>query len=410
MQDMTTQMKEIMRGVKFEDKNLQDKMEQELLAKLEEGRPLVVKLGVDPTSHGMHLGHTVPFQKLRQFQNLGHNVVFLIGDFTARIGDPTGETKTRPAMAKEDIWAYATHYQEQAAKILDMQKVEVQYNSNWLRAIPLEEIISLTSTITLNRLLATRHFSERFARKDPIYIHEILYPVLQGYDSVVLDADIEVGGSDQLSNMLVGRDLQRSRNKPSQVVLLVPLLTGTDGVHIMSKRYENTIELTCPPNEMYGKVMSIPDDLIVEYFTLATAVPMDEIAAIETGMASGDPGFHPRDMKMKLAREIVSIYHGLEVANESEKEFVTVHRERSLPTAIPEISLSKELVAQGRVTIVELLTTTQLVRSNSQARRLISQGGVRVDGAIVTDFDSAVQLKDGTLIQIGRRKFVRIKV
>lgn len=409
MIEVMTQLNEMMRGVEFEDQQLQSKMEQELITKLNEDRPLIVKLGIDPTASGMHLGHTVPLRKLRQFQDLGHIVTFLIGDFTATIGDPAGRSNARPAMARKDVLGYATQYYEQAGKILDMGKAEVLYNSNWLRALGLEEVIRLTSKMTLSQVLNTRHFKERFDRKDPIYINELLYPMMQAYDSVELNADVEIGGTDQLPNMLLGRELQRLHNKPPQTVLVLPLLMGTDGVNMMSETHRNTIELTDSPYEMYGKIMHIPDELIIHYFVLATSVPIDEIEQIRTQLGFGSQSIHPLDAKKRLAREIVATFHSEDAASRSEEEFFNVHREGALPTDIVEFEIPKELSGQKKLPILELLVATGLVESKTKARGLVSQNGVKVDGVVVPSDTFEVELKDGLIIQVGRRKFVKVR-
>lgn len=382
-------------------------VEEELAKKVEKsiatGVPLRVKLGLDPTAPDIHLGHTVVLQKLRQFQDLGHNVFLVIGDFTARIGDPSGRAASRKQLSEEEVQANARTYEAQVFKILDPEKTTVVFNSSWLAGLSFQEVIELASKYTVARMLERDDFSRRFREGHPIGIHELLYPLMQGYDSVALNADVELGGTDQKFNLLMGRFLQREFGQEEQIAITMPILEGLDGVNKMSKSLGNYIGVDEPPGEMYGKTMSIPDSLIIRYYELVTRVPEEEIARLGEDLEAGR--VNPRDAKMALAREIVSMYHGQEAARVAEREFVRVFSERELPSEIEEIVLP----AGEPVWAPRLLVLCNLAKSTSEAKRLISQGAVRVDGSRIRDSEEEIQLKDGMVVRVGRRRFARVR-
>jgi tyrosyl-tRNA synthetase len=383
--------------------------EEELLAKLREDRPLRVKLGLDPTAPDIHIGFAVVLRKLRQFQDLGHEAILVIGDFTALIGDPTGKKQTRPMLTREEVERNAATYRQQYSRILDPERTRVVFNSQWLAPLNLADVVRLCSKTTVARILERDDFTARWREGTPIGLHELLYPLCQAYDSVALHADVELGGTDQKFNNLMGRDLQREFGQPPQVVLLTPLLPGLDGVEKMSKSLGNYIGINEPPHEMYGKVMSIPDTLMVTYFELCTEVPLDEVQAVEEGLRTGR--LHPRDVKRRLAREIVAVWHGREAAERAEEEFDRVFAREELPSEIPEVTVpARELEAGGRLGVVALLRRTGLVHSNSEARRLIAQGGVSVDGRRVTDPEDKVEVHTGLVVRVGKRRFARLRV
>lgn len=386
-------------------------LEEELVKKLERacetGRPLKVKLGLDPTAPDIHLGHTVVLQKMRQFQELGHQAIILLGDFTARIGDPTGKMETRKQLTEEEVLANAQTYKEQIFKVLDPARTELVFNSSWLAPMTFAEVIKLAAHYTVARMLEREDFSKRFKAGLPISIHEFFYPLMQGYDSVALAADVELGGTDQKFNLLMGRTLQVAYGQEPQVAVTTPLLEGLDGVQKMSKSLGNYVGITEAPEEMYGKLMSLPDELIVRYLELVTAVPADEVRAIASGLKQGS--VHPRDAKMRLAREVVAQFHSWEAAQKAEAEFIRIFRERELPSEIPEFIVPPEMVSGGRVHLPRLLVAAGLVGSTSEARRLLVQGGVRVNEQKITDPNAAISPESGTVISIGRRRFVRLK-
>jgi tyrosyl-tRNA synthetase len=386
-------------------------LEEELVKKLERacktGRPLKVKLGLDPTAPDIHLGHTVVLQKMRQFQELGHQAIILLGDFTARIGDPTGKMETRKQLTEEEVLANAQTYKEQIFKVLDPARTELVFNSSWLAPMTFAEVIKLAAQYTVARMLEREDFSKRFKAGLPISIHEFFYPLMQGYDSVALAADVELGGTDQKFNLLMGRTLQVAYGQEPQIAVTTPLLEGLDGVQKMSKSLGNYVGITEAPGEMYGKLMSLPDELIVRYLELVTAVPADEVRAIASGLEQGS--VHPRDAKMRLAREVVAQFHSREAAQKAEAEFIRIFRERELPSEIPEFIVPPEMVSGGRVHLPRLLVAAGLVGSTSEARRLLVQGGIRVNEQKITDPNAAISPEPGTVISIGRRKFVRLK-
>lgn len=364
--------------------------------------PLKVKLGVDPTAPDIHLGHTVVIQKLRQFQDLGHIVQFLIGDFTGRIGDPTGRSETRKPLTEEQVKQNAETYVRQYSKILDISKVELHYNSKWLSKLNFSDVLHLASKMTVARMLERDDFEKRYRSNQSISLHEFFYPLMQGYDSVALKCDIELGGTDQKFNLLMGRHLQREYGLEEQVAIMLPLLEGLDGVQKMSKSLGNYIGIDEDPVEMYGKTMSIPDELMIKYFELVTQVPLKELRELEEGLKSGS--LHPRDVKMKLARTIVEMYHDAEQAQHAEEEFKRVFQQRSLPEDLPQ----KKWSGPNPVNVVDLLHALELVASKGEGRRMIEQKAVRIDGERVEDIQAQITVKDGMVVQVGKRKFARL--
>jgi tyrosyl-tRNA synthetase len=374
-----------------------------------ERRPLRVKLGVDPTAPDIHLGHTVVLRKLAQFQAFGHTAVLIIGDYTAKVGDPSGRSKSRPRLSDEEITANARTYVAQAAKVLDMDKVELTRNGDWLGPLRMDEVLRLTATTTVARMLERDDFSKRYSTNEPISMLEFMYPLLQGYDSVAVRADIELGGTDQKFNLLMGRTIMEAYGLPPQSILTVPLLVGTDGEQKMSKSYGNYIGVNDAPGEMFGKVMSIPDELMLTYFKLLTGAGLSEIRALESGLAEG--GYHPAQAKRDLAERLVTLYHDADCGAAARAEFDRVFKEKDRPEVITEADLPADIVKDGRVWLPRLLTALGLASSNGEARRLIEQGGVRLDDSVVTDAGAelAVTKLTGTVVQVGKRKFVRIR-
>ena len=384
--------------------------EEELRMKLEraqkEGRPLRVKLGLDPTAPDIHLGSAVVLRKLRQFQDLGHEAIIVIGDFTAMIGDPSGRSKTRPQLSEEEVRKNARTYEEQYCKILDPEKTKVVFNSQWLGKMNFADVIRLAAKTTVARVLERDDFQNRFENELPIGLHEILYPLCQAYDSVVLEADVEMGGTDQKFNNLMGRDLQRAFGQEPQVVLLMPLLVGLDGREKMSKSLGNYVGIEEPPFEMYGKIMSIPDELMIDYFVLTTDVPMQEIRRIEEGLKEG--AIHPKEAKKRLAREIVTMYHSAEAARKAEEEFERVFAQKEMPSEMPELKISSSELKEGKIWSVKLLVMAGIAKSNREARNLILQGAMRLDGKRISSPDD-VPIRNGSILKVGRR-FAKIKI
>lgn len=375
--------------------------EEELLRKLKKARstkkPLRIKYGADPSAPDIHLGHTVPLQKLRQFQDLGHKVIFIIGDFTARIGDPSGTSKTRPPLTKEEVLKNSVTYREQIFKILDKEKTEIVFNSKWCEDMRFDDVIKLCSHYTVARMLERDDFSARFRKKDPIKLHEFLYPLIQGYDSVVLKADVEVGATDQLFNSLVARELQRDFGQEPEVIIMLPLLEGTDGKQKMSKSLGNYIGINEPPSEIYGKIMSIPDDILPRYYNLLLRVEMP-----------GGDG--PLQAKKHLAKQITSIYHGEKAGKKSEEGFEKVFVKKETPENMPELLLKTGELKNGKIWIVELLVKAKLANTRNEARRLIAHGAVKLNDKICHDPDLNVQVKNAMVIKTGKRHFVKITV
>lgn len=365
--------------------------EEELAKKLASGKKLRIKLGVDPTAPDLHLGHSVIINKLKVFQDLGHQIVFLIGDFTARIGDPSGRSATRPMMTEEQIMKNIKTYQDQVFKILDRDKTEVVFNSKWLNALGIEGLLKLASKHTVAQMLVRDDFEKRFKADIPISIVEFMYPLLQAYDSVALQADVELGGNDQKFNLLLGRDMQRDAGQEPQVVITMPLLVGTDGVKKMSKSYKNYIALNDKPQDMFGKLMSISDELMMFYYELLTQENLDEIKQM-----------HPKEAKMKLGSIIVERYWGKEAAENAKAEFNKIFANKDLPTEIEEYKCDKD-----KIKLSELLFVSKMVASKNEARRLIEQGGAKVDNEKVTA-DTEIEIKNGMILQAGKRKFKKI--
>jgi len=382
----------------------------DLKKKLAEGRLLRIKLGVDPTAPDLHLGHAVPLRKLRQFQDLGHIVVLIIGDFTARIGDPSGRNTTRPALTPEQIEENAATYIAQANKILDPARIELRHNSEWLGAMDFADVIKLSANFTVARILERDDFAKRMTEQKSISLHELLYPMAQAADSVAVEADVEIGGTDQLFNLLAGRELMEKQGLAPQVCLTLPLLEGLDGVQKMSKSYDNYIGLTESPEEMFGKAMSIPDELMLKYYTLATPVAPAEIAQIETGLA--DSSLHPNAAKRRLAREIVALYHDAGAAEAAEAAFDRVFKQHEVPEDIPEVALSKVATPNedGLIYLPALMVACAMASSSGDARRLIDGGGVKIDGQALAkgDYNFPVDALAGTVLQVGKRRFIRL--
>ncbi len=384
--------------------------EAELRTKVERalrtGGPLRVKLGLDPTAPDLHIGHMVVVQKLKQFQDLGHQVIFLIGDFTGLIGDPSGRSETRKPLSATEIARNAETYQRQIFKILDPAKTRIDFNSRWLSVLGAEGLLRLAARHTVARILERDDFQKRLRSERPIGIHELLYPLLQGYDSVALEADVELGGTDQKFNLLIGRELQRAHGQEPQVIMTTPILEGLDGVQKMSKSLGNYIGIDEPPREVYGKAMSIPDSLIARYLALGTGLDGTEVDRLCAGLADGS--VHPRDAKARLAFELVRIYHSTAAAERAAAEFDRMFRRHEAPDAAAEFTLSEEAVKEGVVWLPRLLVLTGLAGGLAEARRLIRQGGVAVDGEVVVDERFAVPADCPHLLRVGRRRYVRI--
>ncbi|MDP8955502.1 MAG: tyrosine--tRNA ligase [Actinomycetota bacterium] len=382
-------------------------LEDRLRRSKQDARPLRVKLGIDPSRPDLHLGHAVVLRKLRQFQDLGHAAVLIIGDFTGRVGDPSGQSETRPFLSEEEIEANARTYLDQAELVLDMDRAEVRRNSEWLEALSMADVLRLTSSYTVARMLERDDFQARYREGRPISVVEFLYPLMQAMDSVAVRADVEMGGTDQTFNLLVGRDIQKEYGQEPQVVFTMPLLEGTDGVRKMSKSFDNYVALTDPPDEMFGKLMRVPDELIERYLRLCTSLPSSEV---EAAMGQAERAGNPVQAKRRMAREVVGLYHGSPAAAAAEQRFDQVHREREIPADVSEVGLPSTVMSSGKVWLPRLLSELGLADSNSDARRLIEQGGLRIDGEQVAD--PSLELEPnalvGRVIQIGRRKFVRL--
>lgn len=400
MKNLEEQLKIIMKGA--EDIIVLEELKEKLLKAEKENTPLIVKLGLDPSAPDIHLGHTVVLRKIKQLQDLGHKAVIIIGDFTGMIGDPTGKSKARKALTKEQVLENAKTYEEQIFKILDKEKTEVRFNSEWLSTLNLESIINLASTMTVARMLERDDFKKRYENNMPISIHEFFYPLMQGFDSVEIKADIELGGTDQRFNLLMGRMLQKHFGQESQVTIMMPLLEGTDGKEKMSKSLGNYIGIDEAPEVMFEKSMLIPDFLIIKYFELVTDIHPDEIANINEELQNGKT--NPRDIKMRLAKEIVKLYHGEKEAEAAEQRFVEVFQQRQIPTDIQTIEVS------GRdLDILEILISNGIIKSKSEGRRLAAQGGVKINDVKVLNL-SEVNIDDEMVVQIGKKTFVKIVV
>jgi tyrosyl-tRNA synthetase len=382
--------------------------EGELERRAARGRPLRVKLGVDPSRPDLTLGHAVVLRKLRQFQDAGHIAVLIIGDFTARIGDPSGRSETRPMLTEEEIGANADTYLAQAGLVIDVEASEIHRNTEWLAAMDMAELIRLASTATVAQMLEREDFRDRYEERRPISVVEFLYPLMQGYDSVAVRADVELGGTDQTFNLLMGREVQRAYDQEPQLVLTVPLLEGTDGVRKMSKSLDNYVGLTEPPDEMFGKLMRIPDQLIGKFLRLTTPLESAEVEALEHGLEAGT--VHPNEAKRRMAREVVDLYHGRGAGERAEERFNVMHREHEVPEDVPEVAVPDDAVRDGRVWLPRLLVELGRAESNAEARRLVEQGGVRLDGEQVLDPDREFerQALKGRVLQVGRRWFGRL--
>jgi tyrosyl-tRNA synthetase len=374
--------------------------EKELRERLGRGKPLRVKAGFDPTAADLHLGHTVLLQKLRQFQQLGHQVIFLIGDFTARIGDPTGRSDTRPVLSREAIERNAKTYVDQVAKILDIGKAEVRRNSEWLDAMGSDGMLRLAAQYTVARMLERDDFEKRYREHRPIGVHEFLYPLIQGHDSVALNADVEIGGTDQKFNLLVGRDLQRAAGMPAQIVLTMPLLEGKDGQQKMSKSLGNAIGVNDAPDEMFGALMSISDDLMFRYYELLSDCTCDELTAIRGG------GLHPMEAKKRLSAEMVQRFHGTKAAAAARESFESRFQRREVPSDVPVLDRA---AGSGTCTVSRLLQETGLAASKGEARRLMEQGAVKIDGRKVMDPTSEIPETGQVLVEVGKRRILQVR-
>ena len=376
-------------------------VKENLEKKLNSGEKLRVKLGCDPSRPDLHLGHSIVLRKLKEFQDLGHQIIFIIGDYTGMIGDPSGKSKTRPALSKEEVKKNAESYFEQVGKILDIKKTEIKYNSEWFAKMNMADILELTSKFTVARILERDDFSKRLKSGTDIAASEMLYPIMQAYDSIMIKADLEIGGTDQKFNMLAGRDLQRKMNLPEQNVLTTPLLIGLDGKQKMSKSLDNYIGITEEPNSMFGKIMSISDEMILYYFKLLVDLNDKEIGEIDSDLKNSK--INPRDIKVKLAKEIITIYHNKKSAEKAEEEFNKIFRDKQKPSDIKSCKLQT-----ANCKLADLLVKTKLSGSTSEARRLVRQGGVKIDDVVQKDFDKEIEVKNGIIIQVGKRRFARI--
>ena len=398
MTDVNQAFAEIKRGA---DEIL---VEDELLEKLKTGKPLKIKAGFDPTAPDLHLGHTVLINKLRQFQQLGHEVIFLIGDFTGMIGDPTGKNVTRKALTKEDVLANAETYKDQVFKILDPAKTTVAFNSTWMEKLGAAGMLKLASRQTVARMMERDDFKKRYASGQSIAIHEFMYPLVQGWDSVALEADVELGGTDQKFNLLMGRELQKSEGQRPQTVLMMPLLEGLDGVQKMSKSLNNYIGITDSPTEMFGKIMSISDDLMWRYYELLSFKPIEEIEGYKTKIAEG---MNPRDVKIDLAKELITRFHDEALAQGAHDQFINRFQKGAMPDDMPELAITAE---GGEIAIANLLKEASLVVSTSDAFRMIKQGAVKIDGEKVMDKSLMISSGSQAIYQVGKRKFAKVTI
>jgi len=379
----------------------EEELKQKLYRSIKNGQPLRIKLGLDPTAPDIHLGHTVVLNKLRQFQDLGHEVHLIIGDFTGRIGDPSGKSETRKQLTEEEVNANATTYKEQIFKVLDVKKTIIHFNSHWLMKLNFVDVLNLAGRYTVARMLERDDFSKRYKEGLPIGIHELMYPLMQGYDSVELRADVELGGTDQKFNLLVGRNLQKEYGFEPQIALMMPILEGTDGVQKMSKSLGNYIGVNDESYDMFGKVMSIPDNLIIRYYELLTRVPMAEIKSFQTAMEKGE--INPRDVKIRLAKHIITAYHSGEEADKAEEKFKLVFSQRDIPDDIPVVQIHER-----DVWLPKFLQENGMVDSSSEGKRMLQQGAIKVNGS--KHIDENLVLMDDMVIQVGKRKFVKIGI
>jgi len=394
------QAERLMADTDYGDADLAAAMRRELLERLRLGRPLTVYLGVDPTSPNIHLGHCVVLDRLRLFQDFGHRVIFVIGDATAQVGDPTGRSKTRPPLTAQDVAANAQTYADQAFRVLDRSRTELVYNSTWLSPLTLVDVIRLTSQFTVAQLLAREDFGKRFAEGAPIHLHEFLYALMQGEDAAHLKTDVQLGGRDQLFNIITGRDLMRHRGLLPQIALILPILPGTDGKMKMSKSYGNDIGVTATPEDMYGKIMSLPDDVMPEYFRLTTGLARADVEARLAGLKSG--ALHPRDAKMELARIVVSRRHDAAAALRAEAAFVAQFQKHEAPENVPELVVPKD------ATVLDVILLTGAAKSRGEAKRLIDQGAASLDDAKLESWTAQLSFSDGALLRVGRRGLYRL--
>lgn len=405
MPSIDEQVALLMQGTEYGDVQLKQNMARDLKERLleaqKEKRPLRVYCGFDPRTSDLHLGHTIPMRKLRQFQELGHAVTFLVGNYTSLIGDPSDKDKLRPQLTSDEVAQNARTYAEQSYKILDRTKTRVRYNAEWLSELSFADLIKIASNFTVQQFLQRENFKLRVERNDPIYLHETFYALMQAYDAVAQNTDVQIGGSDQLFNIVVaGRKLQEAMGQKPQVAIIMGILPGTDGVVKMSKSLGNHIPILSAPEDMFGKVMSVPDAAMPAFFKLVTRYMPNQVAAIEKGLADGST--HPRDVKMELAREIVSIFHNPDSVAAAEQHFINVFQQREIPEKMDEIKIDHAL------TITDLLISTQLAKSKNEARRLIDQGGVKLDSTAIDDAMMLIEVKSPLVLQVGRRKFVRL--
>jgi len=382
------------------EKELQEKLEKSASS----GVPLKIKAGFDPTAPDLHLGHTVLLHKMRQFQQMGHEIFFLIGDFTGMIGDPTGKSETRKPLTREDVLKNAETYKEQVFKILDPDKTKVVFNSEWLAKLNASDMITLASKYTMARMLEREDFSHRFSNQLPISIHEFLYPLIQGYDSVALKADVELGGTDQKFNLLVGRELQREWGQVPQTVITMPLLEGLDGVNKMSKSLGNYIGINEPADEIFGKIMSVSDELMIRYYELLSDMSLSDLDSLKSRVKDGS--LHPMEAKKQLGREMVARYHGTSAAAQAEENFTKRFRDNQTPDEMPEIILGMD---EGKALLCKVLAQAELVKSNSEGRRAIQQGGVKVNGEKVSDENLEIACSGAYIIQVGKRRFAKVR-
>ena len=382
--------------------------EEELISKIEKSiksnTQLIIKLGCDPSRPDLHIGHSVVLRKLEQFQSLGHQAVLIIGDFTGMIGDPSGRNITRPSLSLEEARKNGQSYFEQASKILDKEKTKILHNSDWLGKMSFEDVIRLSSKYTVARMLERDDFTKRYKTGLPISMHELLYPLAQAMDSVVIKSDVELGGTDQKFNLLVGRDIQREHGLEPQVILTMPLIAGTDGVEKMSKSYDNYIGISDPPKDIYGRTLSIPDKLIYNYFELATDISKDELAKIKNKLEDGKT--NPRNLKRQLARTFVRMYYDELASKNAEDEFDKIFIKKDVPDEIPEFNLS---AFSGQINIMDLIVEVKFAPSKSEARRLVLQGGVSIDSKKINDINTSINIKNGQILKVGKRKFAKLK-
>lgn len=398
MKNLDEQLKMIKKGV--EEIIPQDELIKKIEKSIKTGKPLRIKYGIDPTGYDVHIGHLVPIRKMREFQDLGHTGVIIIGDYTAQIGDPTGRDESRPPLTQEQVKKNSEKYMEQLFTVLDREKTEIRYQSEWFGNLGLMDVIKLLSKFTLAQFMAHDTFRKRWESGNPLFMHEIMYPLLQGYDSVAIEADIELGATEQKFNILSGRDMQKFYNMDQQVAILSPILLGTCGTRKMGKSFNNYIAVFDTPSDKYGKVMSIPDNLILNYFNYATKVDPDEINKIKEDI---DSGANPKYIKQRLAREIVSLYHGEEIAQNAENEFNKIFSQKEIPTDIETLILT-----EMPVWIIKLLTDSKLCTSSSEARRMIKQGAVSLNNEKITDENLQLEISEEVVIKVGKRKFLKL--